>query len=296
VFVRDRKLGTTERVSVGPDGEQANGNSDRALITPDGRFVAFASDATNLVVPHDTARLTDVFVRDRRAGTTTRVSGRPNGLEADGGSYGPAISADGRFVAFGSYATNLVPHDTNGTNDIFVHDQQTGRTERVSLGQGGAQANGDSYDTAISADGRFVAFDSSASNLVPHDTNGAGCGSDPECGQDVFVRDRRLHTTERVSLRPNGRQYVLPSELVDISADGRLVAFDALFPRPPISVPRGATGLVRDRQTGRTTVVYRGEDGCDNGLTAISPDGRVVTFGTGCGASEWFQLYVRERP
>jgi cold shock CspA family protein len=208
----------------------------------------------------------------------------------------PQISADGRFVAFATMTSNLVPHDTNGTNDIFVHDQQTGRTERVSLGQGGAQANGDSYDTAISTDGRFVAFDSYASNLVPRDTNGADCGSDPECGQDVFVRDRRLGTTEMVSLRPNGRQFGLPSELVDISADGRSVAFDVLFPHPPIPVPRGATGLVRDRRTGRTKVVYRGEEGCDNGLTAISPDGRVVTFGTGCGSSEWFQLYVRERP
>ena len=147
-------------------------------ISADGRFVAFVSFATNLV-PGDTNDATDVFVRDRQTGTTRRVSLGPGGVQGNGGSAGPAISANGRFVAFFSAATNLVPGDTNGTADVFVRDRQTGTTRRVSLGPGGVQGDGDSVGAAISADGRFVAFESDATNLVPGDTNGA---------PDVFVR------------------------------------------------------------------------------------------------------------
>src|SRR5213595_159425 len=116
------------------------------------------------------------------AGTTERVSMDSAGNEGNGGSGGPAISADGRFVAFASYASNLVPGDTNGVADVFVHDRQTGTTKRVSVNSAGTQGNGGSGSPAISADGRFVAFSSYATNLVPGDTNGV---------VDVFVHDRR---------------------------------------------------------------------------------------------------------
>lgn len=193
VFVLDRARQTIERVSVASGGAQANGDSGlfTPAITPDGRFVAFASTASNLV-PGDTNGTWDVFLRDRLRGTTERISIGGDGEQANGGSSGaPALSADGRFVAFGSFASNLVPGDTNGAADVFVRDRANGTTERVSVATGGGQADGGGGDPTISADGRYVAFDSSASNLVAGDANGA---------TDVFVHDRQTGTTTLVSV------------------------------------------------------------------------------------------------
>jgi Tol biopolymer transport system component len=188
--------GTTERVSLGPNGVQGNEISFEAALSADGRFVAFKSRASNLVVG-DTNDQDDVFVHDRRTGTTERVSVGPNGVQGNGDNDEPALSADGRFVAFTSDASNLVPGDTNGSPDVFVRDRRTGTTERMSVRRDGVQVRGFSYNPALSADGRFVAFVSSAHTLVPGDTNDEG---------DVFVRDRRTGATERVSLGPNGVQ------------------------------------------------------------------------------------------
>ena len=147
------------------------------MISADGRFLAFDSHASNLVAG-DTNERNDVFVRDRLSGKTTRVSVRTGGEQGNEASYLRAISADGRFVVFSSYASNLVAGDTAGCNgerltcsDVFVRDRVTGKTTRVSVGSGGEQANGNSGEAAISADGRFVAFSSYASNLVAGDTN-----------------------------------------------------------------------------------------------------------------------------
>ncbi|HEX9945300.1 MAG TPA: hypothetical protein VGG03_25095 [Thermoanaerobaculia bacterium] len=184
--------GVTERVSVDSNGVEADSVSELAAVSADGRFVAFASLASNLV-PDDTNNASDVFVHDRRTGTTERVSVDSRGRQGDrdsgfvGVSGNPAISADGRFVAFPSDATNLVRGDTNGTTDVFVRDRLTGATERVSVSSGGGQSDGFSDGPAISADGRFVAFQSSAMNLVPDDTSFA---------TDIFVRDRLVGTTE----------------------------------------------------------------------------------------------------
>src|SRR5438132_985845 len=168
VFVHDRQTGTTERVSVASDGAQGNDSSSRGspALSADGRFVAFDSDATNLVAG-DTNGTTDVFVHDRQTGTTERVSvasgGGTQGNGKSGGFFAfPALSADGRFVAFQSDATNLVAGDTNGTTDVFVHDRQTGTTERVSVASAGSQGNGSSAGPVLSADGRFVAFHDTA--------------------------------------------------------------------------------------------------------------------------------------
>jgi hypothetical protein len=180
VFVRDRQSGTTQLVSVNSGGMQANGNSYYPSISADGRFVAFWSLASNLV-PGDTNNLADVFVRDRQSGTTERVSVDSTGSQGNGGSYYPAISSDGRYVAFWSSASTLAAGDTNGVADVFLRDRQGGSTERDSVNSAGAQGNDDSYSPSISADGRDVAFYSVATNLVPGDTNGVG---------DVFVRDR----------------------------------------------------------------------------------------------------------
>jgi Tol biopolymer transport system component len=173
VFVHDRRTGRTERVSVGPggrDGPPCCQGSGAPTLSETGRFVAFDSDRDQLV-DDDTNNENDVFVRDRQSGRITRVSVDSDGDQADRGSFSPAISADGRFVAFQSSATNLAPNDTNGRSDVFVRDRRTGITERVSLGPAGRQANGDSFLAALSANGRTVGFFSFATNLVRGDTN-----------------------------------------------------------------------------------------------------------------------------
>jgi hypothetical protein len=174
--------GVTTRVSVASDGTEGNGGSISAAISADGRFVAFHSFADNLVAG-DTNGFTDVFVHDRLTDITERVSVASDGTEGNHQSLVPAISADGRFVAFESFADDLVAGDTNGFTDVFVHDRLTGITERVSVASDGTEGNGASISAAISADGRFVAFQSHADNLVAGDTNGT---------VDVFVHDRCL--------------------------------------------------------------------------------------------------------
>ncbi len=218
--------GQTERVSVASDGTQ--GQSDqfgflhavRASISADGRFVAFQNSMPNLVSHENTTWGSEILVHDRVTGTTERVSMSSAGEEADNYSFDPAISADGRFVAFQSWATNLVPGDTNDATDIYVHDRATGTTERVSVSSSGGQGDDASFATTISADGRFVAFVSSATNLIPGDSNGKW---------DVFVRDRVNGTTERVSVASDGTEGNDDSGVTEvapsISADGRFVAF-----------------------------------------------------------------------
>jgi archaellum component FlaF (FlaF/FlaG flagellin family) len=172
-------------------------------------------------VANDTNSESDVFVYDRQSSSTTRVSVGAGGAQANDGSAG-RISGDGRFIVFSSYATNLVPGDTNGTGDVFVRDRQTSTTTRVSIGAGGAQANGASSGVDISADGRFVAFSSHATNLVSGDTNGVA---------DVFVRDRTGSLTTRMSTgqflaQGDNESGSITGTLVApaISGDGRYVA------------------------------------------------------------------------
>ena len=152
----------------------------KPAISYDGRYIAFDSPAADLV-PGDTNTEDDVFVHDRTTGLTTRVSVTSDGLEAFGGSSeDPAISGDGRYVAFESRATNLVVGDNNADDDIFVHDRATGLTTRVTVNSAGVEADKESDDPGFSSDGRYVAFDSHATNLVGNDTNGE---------DDVFVHD-----------------------------------------------------------------------------------------------------------
>jgi Tol biopolymer transport system component len=215
VFLRDRQNGTTERVSVGTGGIQANSGSHAPSISADGRVVAFFSNASNLAAS-DANSVLDVFVRDVQAGTTECISVASPGVTANGSSLNPAISADGRFVAFQSTAPNLVAGDTNAVPDVFVRDRATATTARVSVGGAGLQANSGSTDASISKNGRFVAFQSEASNLVAGDTNGS---------RDVFVRDLLAGTTELISLGVGAAQADSSSWDPSISADGRAVVF-----------------------------------------------------------------------
>ncbi len=277
VLVHDRSTGTTNVVNATGGGAPANGHSVSAVLTADGRHVAFASDATNLV-PEDTNLFRDIFVRDLHTGKTERVSVHSDGSQAmNGHSSSPSISADGRFVAFQSAAINLVGGDTNGLIDIFVHDRQTGATIRANVSTERYQAfGGQSHHPSISADGRYVAFVSEATNLVPGDTNKFA---------DIFVHDRVKRTTERVSVASGGAQAVggdctQPS----ISADGRYVAFAS---EATNLVPGDTNGVidlfVHDRITGATTRVNVATGGAQAAgghsfYPSISADGRFVAF------------------
>jgi Tol biopolymer transport system component len=220
VFIHDRNMGITELVSVDSDGTQGPDRSYDPSVSANGRYVAFSSHCSNLV-PEDTNGVRDIFVRDRIAGITERVSVASDGTQANMDSVYKNISADGRYVAFASYANNLVPGDTNGHYDIFVHDRESGQTERISVASDGTQANNWSAKPVISADGRFVAFQSKASNLVSGDTNG---GYDQE-GFDMFVHDRSTRETIRVSVASDGSEADQYSHWGTISADGLDVAF-----------------------------------------------------------------------
>jgi archaellum component FlaF (FlaF/FlaG flagellin family) len=274
-FVHDRISGTTERVSVDSGGAQGDGTSYGGPITPDGRYVVFTSFATNLV-PGDTNGLPDIFVHDRQSGITERVSVDSNGGQGDGSSdikIG-SITDDGRYVAFESDSGNLVPGDLTKTWDVFVHDRTSGTTECVSVASNGALGNQYSFRPFLSADGRYVAFSSLASNLVPGDTNGY---------YDVFVRDRVAGTTERVSLSSNGSQAAGASGWPSISADGRFVTFESFAG----DLVGGDTNLkedifVRDRQSGtteRVSIDSAGVQGTDHSdWAAASVDARFIVF------------------
>jgi RHS repeat-associated protein len=282
VFVRDRQTNTTTRVSVDSSGNQANGyNSydDEPSISNDGRFVAFTSNANNLVAG-DTNNVPDVFVRDRQTNTTTRINVDSNGNQANRlqfSDYRPSasISSDGRFVTFSSDANNLVAGDTNNAPDVFVRDRQINTTTRISIDSNGNQLNGSSDQPSISSDGRFVAFTSSANNLVADDTNSA---------VDVFVRDLVNGTTIRIG----GSQQNRRSERPSISSDGRFVAFQSSADLVPGELPiayiygNEFNIFVRDLQTGNTINANSNLYGVGTASLAFNPsissDGRFITF------------------
>ncbi|MCI0730039.1 MAG: hypothetical protein L0332_25425, partial [Chloroflexi bacterium] len=276
VFVHDRQTGQTTRVSVASDGTQGNDESTGRSISADGRYVAFESHANNLV-SGDTNGSGDVFVHDRETGQTTRVSVASDGTQGNDHSDWPSISANGRFVAFHSIANNLVSGDTNDFADVFVHDRETGQTTRVSVASGGTQGDGHSSWPSISADGRYVTFESFANNLVSGDNNG---------NWDVFVHDRQTGQTTCVSIASDGTQGNNGSYFSSISADGRYVAFDSDANNLVSGDTNGTLdAFVHDRQTGQTTRVSIASDGTqgndNSSLSSISADGRYVTFSSG---------------
>ena len=277
VFAHDRETGQTTRVHVASDGTEANGYSDETSISADGRYVIFASWASNLV-SDDTNGRKDIFVHDRQTGQTIRVSVASDGAQGNHDSYHVSISVDGRYVAFGSVASNLVPGDSNSTPDVFVHDRQTGQTTRVSVASDGTQGDGNSgfRSLFIVADGRYVAFTSSAGNLVSDDTNGH---------RDVFVHDRQTGQTTRVSVASDATQGNDASGwgYLSISGDGRYVAFESWASNLVGGDTNGAIDVfVRDRQTDQTTRVSVSSDGAEGNVNSyhlsLSADGRNVAF------------------
>jgi Tol biopolymer transport system component len=305
--------GVTEEADLSGNGAQAQvpPGHDCGLnitaVSADGRYVVFDSSADNLVAG-DVNQGTDVFVRDRRTGTTTLVSVGLDGKPAIGVpfntcgdlSVGPTISADGRYVAFVSTATDLVKGDTNGVADVFVRDLQRRVTERVSVRSGGAQAGSplntilSTSSAAISADGRYVTFTSWLSDLAANDTNNAS---------DVFWHDNKTDVTKMVSVTSSGAQadagqtnpFLIGSFGSSMSADGRFVAFASHAPLVADDTNGEPDVFVHDTKTGRTerdSVASDGEQGVSpTGIfggawtnsslfpnQSISADGRRVTF------------------
>ncbi len=226
IFLHDTQTGKTTRVSESTAGVQGDDKSTEPAISADGRYVVFQSDATNLIgAGNDTNKRTDIFLHDTQTGKITRVSESTAGTPTDLSSSNPSISADGRYIAFTSSATNLVTGDTNGVSDIFVRDtlSKPNTTIRVSVSNSGNEVNGDSFEPHISADGRYVAFQSNATNLISADGNYA---------TDVFVRDTQANTTIRVNVDKNGTEanslgFGGGSANIAISADGRYVVFSS---------------------------------------------------------------------
>ncbi len=296
IYVRDLLFQTTTRVSVDNFGIEADASSYEPILSADGRFVAFRSFATNLV-PNDTNGSYDIFVYDRLASTIERASLRTNEVEGDGASSAPTISADGRFVAFHSVARNLVPNDSNNQVDIFLRDRQRGATLRVSVSSSGAQANNRSHEPSISANGRWVAFYSYASNLVSGDNNG---------NADIFVRDNLLQTTERVSVHTSGIQANADCIKPSISADGRFVCFESSANNLVGGDTNGVSDVfVHDRISGtteRVSIDSNNVQGLDASSEAqMSADGRFVVFQSyaknliAADSNESADIFLRDR-
>ncbi|MCE9596068.1 MAG: hypothetical protein K8S98_17905 [Planctomycetes bacterium] len=265
---------TNWRVSVGSGGVQGNNASSGSALSADGGVVVFTSGASNLV-PGDTNGVSDVFVRDRFAGTTERVNVDSSGAEQIGG-FPPSvtISGDGRWIAFESVATNLVPNDTNGNSDIFLRDRATNVTRRVSVDPSGLQADGDSFGQSLSGDGRWIAFNSRATNLVGGDLNGV---------YDVFVRDLQTQQNFLASVHTNGAQANGLSLAPSISADGSRVAFQSVAGNLDSGDFNGGNDIfVHDFTTGTTECASLNQLGYtangDSSAPRLSANGNVVAY------------------
>jgi Tol biopolymer transport system component len=268
-----RPRATTTLISAARSGQAGNARSFTAGISADGRYVAFESDASDLVAG-DRNGVSDIFLLDRRTRTLRSVTRSYRGGPADGGSYGPpSLSADGRYVAYSSYATNLVPGDSNGSVDAFLTDLRTGATTRIDVSATGTQPADGGNQPRLSADGRYVAFDSYSSDLIPG-----------VAGEQVYLRDLAAGSTTLVSVArdgsgPGDEGSYSPS----ISADGRYVAFSSYSDDLVDGDTNGtADAFVRDRVTGRT--VRASLSDADRQVagasmpSSISADGRYVGF------------------
>ena len=274
-FVHDRDTKKTTRVSTRSNGGEANGSSTLQGISGNGRFVVFTSNATNLV-PGDSNGVTDVFVKNRKSGKTTRVSLRSNGAQGNQASFSAAISPNARYVTFTSAASNLVPNDSNGVSDIFVHDRNNKNTRRVSVASNGAQANQASQLSDVSDNGVIV-FASFATNLVPGDTNGFW---------DAFAHRISNGETRRVSVSSAGLQGNNHSGIFGvptISANGDRIAFDSLASNLVAGDSNANLDtFLRDRSSQTTRRVSVRFDGTQGNTAAagghVTSNGKLVAF------------------
>ena len=259
----------------------ANGYSDNPSLSADGRYTAFASDASNLVAG-DGNGTRDIFIFDSQNNTVRRLNVSQQGAPANAPSNNPALSADGRFLAFSSEATNLILGDTNAFSDIFVVDTITGAIARQSVSTAGGQSNGSSFRPAMSGDGRYLVFESSATNLI--------AGTTASGISHIYVRDRTLGTTTLVSQASAGTAGNGASLQASISGDGRYVAFES----DANNLVDGDTNalrdiFLRDLTTGTTTRVSVGPGGVQSignaaggasRAPSITTDGRYIAFGS----------------
>jgi Tol biopolymer transport system component len=260
-------------VSVSSDGALADGASSNASISASGRWIAFQSDATNLV-PGDTNANSDIFLRDRSKGTTTRESVGSFGTQGVGDNQNPSLSLNGRFLAFDSDAFDLVAGDDNGLRDVFWHDCTKGTTTLVSVASDGTQSNGTSQLPSISANGSLVAFESDATTLVAGDTNGH---------RDVFVRDLKHGTVTRVSVSTAGDEGDGDSSSAVISGNGRFVAFESDAGNLDDFDTNAFTDVfVHDLKTGTTVLASKNADfvaGDDSSFArSLSTNGRYLVL------------------
>ncbi|HEY6547847.1 MAG TPA: Ig-like domain-containing protein, partial [Vicinamibacteria bacterium] len=296
VFRRDRASATTVLVSVATDGGPANHASTEPVVSLDGRYVAFASLATNLVAGSDTNDTVDIFWRDLEAGITKRVSVSSNGEGGDSVSHAAAISGDGRYVVFFSSARNLVPDDTNGVTDVFVHDVVTGETERVSVSSAGVQGTCcRSVNPSLSADGRYVLF-LSQNRFDPAWSNNT---------EEMYLRDRQLGTTTLITPTTTNGLSNAGISSAQISPDGRYVTFQTSSTNVVVPDANGFNHdvFVRDLLSGITTLVSVASDGTqgnrDSFVPSISAEGRQVAFeswATNLGGEleDDFDVFVRD--
>ena len=265
--------GETVLASISSTGDQANISVFDPAVSGDGRYVAFETVATTLI-PDDTNNFFDVFVHDIQTGDTNRVSVSSSGEQANDNSGDPDISSDGRYVVFHSRADNLAPYHRYYIDDIYRHDRETGITIRISVNSSGKQGNGSSYNPAISADGRYVVFDSAATNLVTGDINGVS---------DIFLHDTLTGETSLISISSLGVKGNSSSDHPDVSLDGNLIVFHSSASNlVPVDTNALSDIFVHDRQTGLTIMASINSDGIQtNGvsiLPTISSDGMIVAF------------------
>jgi Tol biopolymer transport system component len=292
VFIRNLDTGTTTWVSI-----NGNGASYEPAINADGSKVAFTSEGTNFVTG-DSNSTADVFIRDRTASTTSRVSiaSGINGIQGNNASGQAYLSGSGQLVTFISRATNLVSGDTNNAFDVFVRDRTANTTTRVSVVGTNTQANKDSWQPALSSDGRYLVFASDATNLAANDNNGVA---------DIFLRDLTTKTTSRVSLDVSDTQSDGPSYNPTISNDGRYVAFDSLATLDPLDYNGTWDIYLRDRTSKTTTrlSVATGtqEGNADSQKPTMSADGRYVLFESSASnlvtldTNNAWDIFVRDR-
>ncbi|MBL8398610.1 MAG: PD40 domain-containing protein, partial [Candidatus Accumulibacter sp.] len=273
IFVKDLPSGSIQRVSTDVAGGEANSFSTAAQFSADGRYVLFESKASNLLAG-DSNGVTDIFVKELSSGAIRRVSTDAAGGEANSFSTAAQFSADGRYVLFASVANNLVAGDSNGAYDIFVKDLQSGVIRRVSTDAADLQANGGSYNAWFSTDGRYVLFESTASNLLAGDSNGS---------RDIFVKDLQSGAIRRVSTDTAGVQGNGVSEYARFSTDGRYVLFTSEASNLVAGDSNGVTDVfVKDLQSGAiqrvSTDALGGEANGYSYSIQFSADGRYMLF------------------